>query len=80
MLLIKALGLVPPYPSLNTLGNPQFPQNKSKAPVLIQIGSYPPLCFAGERVPLVVAGGAGDDLVSVLVHRPRRRSCQLNYI
>jgi hypothetical protein len=32
-------------------------------------GSHPPLCLAGECVALVVAGGAGDDLVTVLVHR-----------
>ena len=30
-------------------------------------GSHPPLSLAGEGVPLVVAGGRGDDLVSVLV-------------
>ena len=32
-------------------------------------GSHPPLSLAGEGVPLVVAGGARDDLVTVLVHR-----------
>ena len=31
-------------------------------------GSDPPLSLAGEGVPLVVAGGASDDLVTVLVH------------
>ena len=30
--------------------------------------SDPPLCLAGECVPLVVAGRARDDLVTVLVH------------
>ena len=40
-------------------------------------GSHPPLGLAGKGVALVVGGGAGDDLVTVLVHRPCRGRRQL---
>lgn len=37
----------------------------------------PPLGLGGEGLGLVVAGGRGDDLIAVLVDRPRLGCCQL---